>query len=134
MDRDHLPYDGGKPSLIGDEALAADYVDLFLTPDDRERGVLLLVLCDAEGRVLGAHLIHDLPDNPDGVATRTLAQVSARLGGRVLLAVGHRWPARYVPWLHALSQAVARESGHPPLGVFLAPAAGAIVPVPAEAA
>jgi hypothetical protein len=77
---------------LDDQSLAADVIDLIIEPDDRERGCVAAMLCDARG--IGVHpvVIGDIePGHAVSALHRLLGIVLPEVaanGGSVLLGLG----------------------------------------------
>jgi len=86
-----LPSDLSTRSLT-DTTLAADVIDLILEPDERERGCVAAMLCDADDIGVQPLVLGDLgPEGPVTGARRLLDHVLpelAAVGGSVLLGLG----------------------------------------------
>lgn len=132
MTFENLPPNWNKLPL-SDPAFAIDVVDLFVSEADRAAGVLTVLLCDEDDRLVAPVAIdlHGYPDGPSGVRQLMkpfVMALNARPGGACLVALGRRGPLESSSddtWAMHLTQ-VCAESGVRLLGFYVATAAGVL--------
>lgn len=132
MTFENLPTDWNKLPL-SDPTLAIDVVDLFISEADRAAGVVSVLLCDEQDRLLApvAVSLDGYPGGPADVGILMkpfILALNARPGGACLVALGRRGPLESPTddeWALHVAQA-CEESGVRLLGFYVATPEGVL--------
>lgn len=126
---------------LDDPTLIEDVLDLFVGIGDRIEGVLLLLVCDAERRIVQPIMIHEIEVSPPPESVTMLAPILTMLGNELpgamlLAAVGRPGRLRMAPcdqrWARSIEAAAADRVGL--IGIHLITPAGSIPIIEAQAA